>query len=63
MNILDRGENVTNINPKFLDVIDRDPKKLAYLFNRLWAVPAVAAASQLQEQKKGGQTSWLNKYK
>jgi hypothetical protein len=63
MNILDRGENVTNINPTFLDVIDRDPKKLAYLFNRLWAVPAVAAASQLQEQKKGGQTSWLNKYK
>jgi hypothetical protein len=24
---------------------------------------AGAAASQLQEQKKGGQTSWLNKYK
>jgi hypothetical protein len=63
INILDQGENVTNINPKFLDIIDRDPKKLAYLFNRLWAVPAVAAASQLQEQKQGGQTSWLNKYK
>jgi hypothetical protein len=59
MNILDRGENVTNINPTFLDVIDRDPKKLATLFNRLWAVPAVAAASQLPEQRYGG---WLDTY-
>jgi len=52
-------KNTKFIDPRFLDVIDKDPKKLATLFNRLWAVPAVAAASQLPEQKNGG---WLNNY-
>jgi hypothetical protein len=52
-------KNTKFIDPRFLDVIDKDPKKLATLFNRLWAVPAVAAASQLPEQKNGG---WLDIY-
>jgi hypothetical protein len=42
-------------------------KLLTEVLNRLPAVAPLAvgtaAASQLQEQKKGGQTSWLNKYK
>jgi hypothetical protein len=63
INIIDEAADQTFVDPKFLNIIDRDPKKLAYLFNRLWAVPpAAVAASQLQEQKQGGQTSWLNKY-
>jgi hypothetical protein len=63
INIIDEAPDQTFVDPKFLNIIDRDPKKLAYLFNRLWAVPpAAVAASQLQEQKQGGQTSWLNKY-
>jgi hypothetical protein len=63
INIIDKAPDQTFVDPKFLNIIDRDPKKLAYLFNRLWAVPpAAVAASQLQEQKQGGQTNWLNKY-
>lgn len=55
-------ENAKFVDPKFLDVIDKDPKKLAALFNRLWVAPAATAlgASQLQKKKNGG---WLNKYK
>jgi len=52
-------KNAKFVDPRFLDVIDKDPKKLATLFNRLWAVPAVATASQLLEQKNGG---WLDTY-
>lgn len=46
----------SGIDPRFLDVIDRDPKKLANLFNELWvAVPAVGVgAAALQQEKKGG---------
>lgn len=63
--IIRRIENPKNakfIDPKFLDVIDKDPKKLAALFNRLWAATAATAlgASQLQEKKYGGlQMSYL----
>ena len=46
----------SGIDPRFLDVVDRDPKKLANLFNELWvAVPAVGVgAAALQQEKKGG---------
>lgn len=63
--IIRRIENPKNakfIDPKFLDVIDKDPKKLAALFNRLWAAPAATAlgASQLEKKKNGGlQRSYL----
>jgi hypothetical protein len=62
--IIRRIENPKNakfIDPKFLDVIDKDPKKLAALFNRLWAAPAATAlgASQLEKKKYGG---WLDQY-
>jgi hypothetical protein len=33
---IDKGDS--KIDPKFLDVIDRDPKKLAALFNNFWAI-------------------------
>lgn len=60
MKIIDDASDQTFVDPKFLNVIDRDPQKLAYLFNRLWAVPPTAvAASQLQENKYGG---WLDSY-
>lgn len=58
---IENPKNAKFIDPKFLDVIDKDPKKLAALFNRLWAAPAATAlgASQLQEKKYGG---WLDSY-
>lgn len=55
-------ENAKFVDPKFLNAIDKDPKKLAALFNRLWAAPAATAlgASQLQKKKYGGlQRSYL----
>ena len=45
---------------RYLKVIDRDPKKLSQLFNRLWAVPATAIGvgalgkESFQKQEKGG---------
>jgi hypothetical protein len=46
----------STIDPNFLKVIDKDPKKLANLFNDLWvAAPAVGVgAAALQQEKKGG---------
>ena len=35
------------IDPKFFDVIDNDPEKLALLFRRLWGVAPVAGAASL----------------
>lgn len=50
----------------FLNVIDNDPKKLANLFNRLWAVPpAIIAGEQIQNQndnkKQYSKGGWLDK--
>jgi hypothetical protein len=59
-------EGSSNIDPKFLNVIDKDPNKLAELFNRFWgATPLIGTAGALgagtlQEKKQGG---WLNTYK
>ena len=51
----------------FMEPNKANSKLLTDVLNRLPAVAPLgigaAAASQLQEQKKGGQTSWLNKYK
>jgi len=54
-------EGATPVDRQFLNVIDRDPKKLSELFNKFWAVPpAVIGAAALQgqeeipQQKKGG---------
>jgi hypothetical protein len=51
----------------FMEPTKANSKLLTDVLNRLPAVAPLAvgaaAASQLQEQKKGGQTSWLNKYK
>jgi len=57
----------TKIDPKFLNVIERDPKKLADLFNRFWAVTPAAVVgagalqkdSQIQQQAQGG---YINPY-
>lgn len=50
----------TKINPKFLNVIDNDPEKLANLFNNFWAVPGmVSAGAALQEYQKGGETDYI----
>jgi hypothetical protein len=35
----------SNIDPNFLNVIDRDPKKLAELFNKFWMAPAAAVGA------------------
>lgn len=51
-------EGGSKIDPKFLNVIDKDPKKLADLFNRFWMAPAATiGAGALQEKseyKTGG---------
>ena len=51
----------------FMEPNKANSKLLTDVLNRLPAVAPLgigaATASQLQEQKKGGQTSWLNKYK
>jgi hypothetical protein len=61
--IIQKPENAKFIDPKFLDVIESDPKKLASLFNRLWATAPIgigaAGIAQLPEQKNGG---WLEEY-
>jgi uncharacterized membrane protein (UPF0127 family) len=35
----------SNIDSRFLNTIDRDPKKLAELFNKFWMAPAVAVGA------------------
>ena len=53
MDKIDKG--ATSIDHRFLNVINRDPKKLANLFNKFWAVPpAVIGAAATQENKNGG---------
>jgi hypothetical protein len=60
----------TKIDPKFLNVIERDPKKLADLFNRFWAVTPAAVVgagalqkdSQPQQQAQGGYTNPYSYY-
>jgi hypothetical protein len=69
--IIQKPENAKFIDPKFLDVIESDPKKLASLFNRLWATAPIGigaagvVGSQLNkseskpQMKMGG---WLDSY-
>jgi len=55
---IDKGGS--KIDPKFLNVIDKNPKKLAELFNKFWSVapytiPAgLIGAGALQQKKHGG---------
>jgi uncharacterized membrane protein (UPF0127 family) len=45
----------STVDPKFLKVIDKDPKKLAELFNKFWGVaPVAVAAGAMQEKKQMG---------
>jgi len=62
INLIENGR--TTVDPKFLNVIDKDPKKLSTLFNKFWAVPpaaigGVGALQQTEQKQMGG---WLNKY-
>jgi hypothetical protein len=65
LNFIEKGG--TKIDPKFLNVVGHDPKKLADLFNRFWAVPPAAVVgagalqqdSQPQQQAQGG---YINPY-
>jgi hypothetical protein len=61
--ISDGLKGKTNVQSRFFELL-KDNKSLTNLFNTAMGISApIAAASQLQEQKQGGQTSWLNKYK
>jgi hypothetical protein len=60
--ISDGLKGKTNVQSRFFELL-KDNKSLTNLFNTAMGISApIAAASQLQEQKQGGQTSWLNKY-
>lgn len=52
INFVDSGSS--NITPGFLKVFDKDPKKLAELFNKFWAAPvgAIGAAGLYNSNKK-----------
>ena len=70
MGIYDKNTGNFSSNTRIFDFMQpnkANSKLLTDVLNRLPAVAPLAvgtaAASQLQEQKKGGQTSWLNKYK
>jgi hypothetical protein len=59
----------SSINPKFLNVIDKDAKKLSALFNRYWAVApltigagALQQYNQPQQQAAGGYTNPYQQY-
>jgi hypothetical protein len=60
--ISDGLKGKTSVQSRFFELL-KDNKSLTNLFNTAMGISApIAAASQLQEQKQGGQTSWLNKY-
>jgi hypothetical protein len=61
--ISDGLKGKTNVQSRFFELL-KDNKSLTNLFNTAMGISApIATASQLQEQKQGGQTNWLNKYK